>query len=35
MTVVGDTVGCHDTIYGCCSNPNNVLPYSARTKESC
>ncbi|MCC7480924.1 MAG: DUF1989 domain-containing protein, partial [Hyphomicrobiales bacterium] len=27
MTVVEDTVGRHDTVYGCCSNPNNFLRY--------
>jgi urea carboxylase-associated protein 1 len=35
MTVVADTVGRHDTIYGCCSNPNNLLRYGVRTTESC
>jgi uncharacterized protein len=35
MTVVADTVGRHDTIYGCCSNPNNLLRYGAHTTESC
>ena len=27
LTVIEDTVGKHDTIYGCCSNPNNKLRY--------
>ena len=27
MTVVEDSLGKHDTIYGCCSNPNNFLRY--------
>jgi urea carboxylase-associated protein 1 len=35
MTVVADTVGRHDTIYGCCSNPNNLLRYGVHTTESC
>ena len=35
MTVVEDTVGRHDTIYGCCSNPNNFLRYGVTTTESC
>ena len=35
LTVVQDTVGRHDTIYGCCSNPNNMLRYGVETTESC
>jgi uncharacterized protein len=35
MTVIEDTVGKHDTIYGCCSNPNNFLRYGVHTTESC
>lgn len=35
MTVTADTVGRHDTVYGCCSNPNNFLRYGVRTTESC
>ena len=35
MRVVEDTVGKHDTIYGCCSNPNNKLRYGIETTESC
>ena len=35
MTVIEDTVGRHDTIYGCCSNPNNWLRYGVETTESC
>jgi urea carboxylase-associated protein 1 len=35
MTVVEDTVGRHDTVYGCCSNPNNLLRYGVTTTESC
>ncbi len=35
MTVVEDTIGRHDTVYGCCSNPNNLLRYGVETSESC
>jgi uncharacterized protein YcgI (DUF1989 family) len=35
MTVIEDTVGRHDTVYGCCSNPNNFLRYGVHTTESC
>ena len=35
LTVIEDTVGRHDTIYGCCSNPNNQLRYDVETTESC
>ena len=35
MTVIDDTIGQHDTIYGCCSNPNNLLRYGVSTTESC
>ncbi len=35
MRVVDDTVGRHDTIYGCCSNPNNLLRYGVVTTDSC
>lgn len=35
FTVVADTLGQHDTIYGCCSNPNNKLRYGVETTESC
>lgn len=35
LRVIEDTVGKHDTIYGCCSNPNNKLRYGAKTIESC
>ena len=31
MTVIEDTVGRHDTVYGCCSNPNNMLRYKTKT----
>ncbi|MEM0942805.1 MAG: DUF1989 domain-containing protein [Pseudomonadota bacterium] len=35
MRVVEDTLGGHDTLYGCCSNPNNRLRYGVETTESC
>ena len=35
LSVIEDTVGRHDTIYGCCSNPNNKLRYGVKTTESC
>ena len=35
MTVIEDIIGKHDTVYGCCSNPNNMLRYGVVTKESC
>ena len=35
MTVIADSFGQHDTIYGCCSNPNNRLRYGVMTTESC
>jgi uncharacterized protein len=35
MTVVGDTFGRHDTIYGCCSEANNFLRYGVRGTPSC
>jgi urea carboxylase-associated protein 1 len=35
FTVKEDTLGQHDTIYGCCSNPNNFLRYKVKTTESC
>ncbi len=35
MRVVEDTVGRHDTIYGCCSNANNRLRYGVETTQSC
>lgn len=35
MTVVEDTIGRHDTFYGCCSNPNNRLRYGVHTTRSC
>ena len=35
FTVVADTLGRHDTIYGCCSEPNNFLRYGVRGTGSC
>ena len=35
LSIIEDTVGRHDTIYGCCSNPNNKLRYGVKTTESC
>lgn len=35
MTVIEDTIGRHDTVYGCCSIPNNVLRYDVDSDESC
>ena len=35
LEVVEDTIGRHDTVYGCCSNPNNKLRYGVETTESC
>ena len=35
LEVVEDTVGKHDTVYGCGSNPNNLLRYGVETTESC
>lgn len=35
LTVTADTLGRHDTVYGCCSNENNKLRYGVTTTESC
>ena len=35
LEVVEDTIGRHDTVYGCCSNTNNLLRYGVETTESC
>ena len=35
LEVVEDTIGRHDTVYCCCSNPNNFLRYGVITTESC
>jgi urea carboxylase-associated protein 1 len=35
FTVIADTFGRHDTIYGCCSRANNRLRYGVETTETC
>ena len=35
MTIVADSCGRHDTIYGCCSEANNFLRYGVRGTPSC
>ena len=35
MTVVADSCGRHDTIYGCCSAANNFLRYGVKDTPSC
>lgn len=35
MTVVEDSLGRHDTVYGCCSIANNRLRYGVETTQSC
>jgi uncharacterized protein len=35
FTIVADTIGRHDTIYGCCSEANNFLRYGVRDTPSC
>jgi urea carboxylase-associated protein 1 len=35
FTIVADTCGRHDTIYGCCSEANNFLRYGVRGTPSC
>lgn len=35
FTVVADTLGNHDTLYGCCSNANNRLRYGAPPGPNC
>jgi urea carboxylase-associated protein 1 len=35
FTIVADTVGRHDTIYGCCSEANNFLRYGVRGTPNC
>ena len=35
MTVVADTCGRHDTIYGCCSEVNNFIRYGVRGTPNC
>src|ERR1700737_302970 len=35
FTVVEDTLGQHDTVYGCCSEANNRLRYGVHGTHSC
>ena len=35
LTVIEDTLGAHDTVYGCCSEANNFLRYGVRGTPSC
>jgi urea carboxylase-associated protein 1 len=35
FTLIRDTCGRHDTIYGCCSEANNFLRYGVRNTSSC
>jgi len=35
FTVIENTCGKHDMIYGCCSEPNNFLRYGVRGTHSC
>ena len=35
LTIVADSCGRHDTIYGCCSEANNFLRYGVRGTPSC
>ena len=35
MTVIADSCGRHDTIYGCCSEANNFLRYGVKGTPSC
>jgi uncharacterized protein len=35
FTVIADTLGSHDTVYGCCSEINNFLRYGVRGTPSC
>jgi uncharacterized protein len=35
FTVIADSCGRHDTIYGCCSEANNFLRYGVRGTPSC
>ena len=35
FTIIADTCGRHDTIYGCCSGANNFLRYGVRDTPSC
>jgi hypothetical protein len=35
MTVLDDTFGRHDTLFGCCSDANNFLRYGVRGEPNC
>jgi urea carboxylase-associated protein 1 len=35
LTVIADTIGRHDTVYGCCSRPNNLLRYGKPGEDTC
>ena len=35
FTVIEDTIGRHDTIFGCCSDANNFLRYGVRGEPNC
>jgi len=35
FTLTGDTVGCHDTIAGCCSIPSNRMLYGVESEVGC
>src|SRR5277367_3510806 len=35
FTITADTLGRHDTIYGCCSEANNFLRYGVRDTPNC
>jgi hypothetical protein len=35
MTVIDDTVGGHDTVFGCCSTENNLARYGVANTPSC
>jgi hypothetical protein len=35
FTIIADTCGRHDTIYGCCGEANNFLRYGVRDTPSC
>ncbi len=35
VTIIEDTCGRHDTVYGCCSEVNNFLRYGVRNSRSC
>ena len=35
FTIIADTCGRHDTIYGCCSEANNFLRYGVHDTPSC